>query len=108
YMKGLKIDELEGHRLNLTGDYNMIGELYMEMDNLVEAEKYFNQALSLSKEIDAQPELANAYYDLGLLAKKKGQKNKAREFLRLAQEIYRKMDVPEYQQIKQEFLDLDN
>ncbi len=103
YMKGLKIDQLHGNKPSIASDYNMVGELYMAMDNLAEAEKYFNQSVSASLEIDAQPELAYAYYNLGLLYKERGQRNKMREYLRLAQEIYWRIDTPEYQRIKQEF-----
>jgi len=103
YMKGLKIDEAQGNISSLASDYNMMGELYVAMDNLAEAERFFNQAVSVSQKIDAHLELADAYYSLGLLYKKKNQKNKAREYLRQAQEIYRLIDSPEYQKIKQEF-----
>ncbi len=107
YNKGLKLDIALDNKFNLASDYNMLGELYIEMDNRLEAEKYFNQAVSLSRQIDARPELADGYHNLGLLYKQKNQKNKAREYLRQAQEIYRLIDTPDYQRIKQEFVELD-
>ncbi len=108
YQRGLAIDKQQGNKPSMTSDYNMMGELYLAMDNLDEAENFFNQSASLAKEINARPELAGAYYNLGLLYKKKHRKNKAREYFRQAQEIYRLIDTPEYQKIKQEFLELDN
>lgn len=108
YTQGLKIDKAQKNKFNLASNYNMLGELYIAMDNLTEAEKFFEQAVMASKEINARPELASAYYNLGLLYKKQNRKNKAREYLRQAQEIYRLLDAPEYQKIKQEFLELNN
>jgi len=108
YTKGLKIDQGQGNRPGVAGDYNMIGELYIEMDNLEEAENFFHQSILVCKEIKSPIELASAYYNLGLLYKKKGKINKAREYLRQAQEIYRLIDTPDYQEIKKEFLELSN
>jgi len=108
YALGLEIDKRHGNKPAMACDYNMIGELYVAMDNLADAETMFNQAIVLSKEINARPELASAYYNLGLLHKQRHQKNKAREYLRLAQEIYYQIATPDYQKIKQEFSKLDN
>jgi tetratricopeptide (TPR) repeat protein len=107
YMAGLKTDQTQDNKMNLASDYNMLGELYLEMDNLSEAENFFNRAALISKQINTLPDLASAYYNLGLLYKKKGQKNKARENLRQAQEIYRPIDPSSYEEIKKELLDLD-
>ena len=108
YTQGLKIDAFQDNKPSLASDYNMVGELYAEMDDLGKAERFFNQSISISKQINAHPELAAAYYNLGLLYKKKGQKNKARDYLRQAQDIYRLMDTSDYQEIKQELINLDN
>jgi tetratricopeptide (TPR) repeat protein len=107
YMKGLKIDESQGNIASKVADYNMIGELYVDMDNNLDAEDYFKKAESLAKEIKAQPELAFISYNLGLLYKRKGQKNKAREYFRQAQEIYRLIDTPDFKMVKDELLSLD-
>lgn len=108
YLKGLGIDEKLGNKRNITSDYGMIGELYVEMDNLDEAERFFQQSISLAKEINAPVELASAYHNLGLLYKQKGKKNNAREYLRLAQEIYLRIDEANYQKIKKELLELNS
>ncbi|MFH1269685.1 MAG: tetratricopeptide repeat protein, partial [Candidatus Omnitrophota bacterium] len=81
YMQGLKIDEFQDDKPSLASDYNMIGELYVQMDDFQESERFFNQSIVISKQINARPELASAYYNLGLLYKKKGRKNKARDYL---------------------------
>jgi tetratricopeptide (TPR) repeat protein/CHAT domain-containing protein len=108
YNKGLKIDLEQGHLVNIAGDYNMIGELYLETENLTEAERLFNQALDICADIKAPLEKGQAYYNLGMLYKKKHQKNKAKQYLRLAQEIYSRVELPEYERIKKEFLELDS
>jgi tetratricopeptide (TPR) repeat protein len=76
------------------------------MGNLEKAQESFDQAVLVSRQINALPELASAYYHLGLLAKQENHKNKARGYLRQAQEIYRTMETPDCQRIKQEFLEL--
>ncbi len=108
YLRGLEIDRLHDNKPSLASDYNMIGELYVEIGNLNEAEKFFNQALLISGQIKAPLELAATYYNLGLLYKQKRQRRKAREYLRQAEEIYRIKDMPVYQKIKEELLNLDN
>jgi len=108
YTRGLRIDEFQDNKPNIASDYSMLGELYLEMDDLTKAERFFNQSILISKQINARPELASAYYNMGSLYKKKGQKNKTRDYFRLAQDIYRLMDTSDYQNIKQELLSLDN
>ncbi|MCM8789782.1 MAG: tetratricopeptide repeat protein [Candidatus Omnitrophica bacterium] len=105
YQKGLELDQRLGH---LASDYIMLGELHMEMERFDEAEGFFNKTISLCKEIKAPLELASAYFDLGLLYKKKGNKGKAREYLRYAQEIYRKVDTPDLEKVTQELLGLNS
>ena len=91
----------------MTSDYNMIGELYLEMDDLLKAEGYFKQSAKLAEEINSLPESASAHYNLGLLYKKQGRKNMARECWRKAQEIYRSLDPAKYQEIRAQLLELD-
>jgi len=108
YLKGLKIDELHQNKLSIAADYNMLGELYLEMGKVEEAEAFFNKTVLLSQEINAPVELAGAYYNLGVLYKGKREKSKSREYLRQAQEIYRNMDIPSYQKVKSELIELNN
>jgi len=108
YLQGLNIDRVNDNKPSVASDYNMIGELYVEIGNLNEAEKFFNQALVTCKQIKAPLELAATCYNLGMLYKQKRQRHKAREYFRQAQEIYRPRDLPLYQKIKQELLELDN
>jgi len=108
YLMGLKIDRGQNNKMSLACDYNMIGELYVEMDNIAKAEEYFNHSVEVAKQINALPELASAYQNLGILYKKLGRKNKARDNLRQAQEIYGLIDNAKYQEIKKELLDLSS
>ena len=108
YLTGLRIDQAQGNKFNLASDYNMVGELYLEMDKIPEALLALEQAVGLSKQIQTQPDLAAAYHNLGLLYKKWGKKNRAKEYLRLAQEIYSAIDPLAYQEVKNEILSLDS
>jgi len=107
YFAGLKIDLAQNNKVNLVSDYNMIGELYLEMDDLAEAESHLKHSSALAEEINSPPDLADANYNLGLLYKKKGKKNLAREHWRRAQEIYRQFDLDKYQEIRSQLLELD-
>ena len=106
YSLGLKSDRQEGNKINLPSDYNMIGELHMEMGDDLDAENSFNTALEAAKNIDLKPEIAAASYNLGLLYKKQGRRNKTREFLRQAQEIYSQIDPAGYEEVKKELASL--
>ncbi len=107
YRRGFRIDEAQGNIFSLASDYNMMGELYLDMGDFSKAEECFNRSVGLSKGINAKLELASAYYNLGLLYKQKGYKNKAKEYLRSAQEIYSHIDTPDYQNVKEEILSLN-
>ncbi|MDD4979642.1 MAG: tetratricopeptide repeat protein [Candidatus Omnitrophica bacterium] len=108
YFKGLAIDQRQQNKPNIAGDYGMIGELYMEMDNFADAERFLKQSVLAGKEINARPELASAFYSLGVLYEKRGRRNKAKDYLRQAQEIYGQMGTPEYQEIKEKLSEFDN
>jgi tetratricopeptide (TPR) repeat protein len=107
YLAGLKIDRDQGNKRNLASDYNMIGELYLEMDRLIEAESNFHQALAISEEIKSRPDIAAACHNLGISYKKMGKKNKCKEYLRRAQEIYGIIDPLAYEEVKKEILSLN-
>ena len=106
YQKGVEIDKQQNNLASLAVGYDMMGELMFEMGNSERAKGYFEQALALCKQINAVPESASVYYNLGLLEKEAGQRSRAWEYFRLAQEIYRKIDSPEYINIRSEFLEL--
>ncbi len=110
YMNGLEIDLAQGNKQAIASDYSMIGELYMAMDNLGEAEKYFNDSIAVARQINARPELAEAYFYLGTLYKRKpGKRGQARECLRRAQEAYRSINEEAgFQQAKNELLSMSS
>ncbi len=107
YFMGLKIDLRQNNKVNLASDYNMVGELYLEMDDLAEAESHFKHSSALAEEINSPPDLAAANYNLGLLYKRMGKKKLAREHWRKAQEVYRRIDLEKYQEIRNQLLELD-
>ncbi len=106
YMIGLKMDQLQDNRPSLAADYNMIGDLYMEMGNLAEAENYFNKTIMLASQIKAVQELAAAYYSLGILNKRTGNINKTRHFFNNALEIYRDIETSDFARITNELNEL--
>ena len=107
YSKGLEIDEVQNNKVNLACDYNMVGELYLEMDDLVRAESNFRKSFILAGEINSQVDLADASYNLGLLYKKQGRKNLAREYWRKAQEIFRIIEPERVGEIRTQLQELD-
>ncbi len=107
YLQGLKVDQAQGNIPSLASDYTMLGELYMEMDNLKDAESALEEAVSICSNVRLPQEEAAACYDLGRLYARKRQKNKAREFYRRAQEIYYSIDPYYYQEIKSALCELD-
>ena len=106
YMQGFRIDEAQGNKPSIASDYNMLGELHLEMDNFETAERFFNQTILASQQISVPLELASAYYNLGILYKKRHQRDKAREYLVQAQEIYIRIDTPDCEKVKKELLEL--
>ncbi|MCX5697990.1 MAG: tetratricopeptide repeat protein [Candidatus Omnitrophica bacterium] len=107
YLQGLKVDQAQGNIPSLASDYTMLGELYMDMDNLKDAESALEETVSICSNVKLPQEEAAVYYDLGRLYARKRQKNKAREFYRLAQEIYYSIDPYYYQEIKSALRELD-
>jgi tetratricopeptide (TPR) repeat protein len=108
YRRGLAIDQAQGNLPSLASDYIMLGDLYLEMDNLKDAESSLDKAVAICGSLSLPREEAEANYDLGQIYAKRGQKNKAREFYRRAQEIYYSIDPAAYQEIKSALRELDN
>lgn len=107
YAKGLELDKKLNHLFNLSSDYQMIAELYVEMGKFAEAERNFREAISLSKQTNNLPVLASVYYRLGLMYRQKGDRACAKDFLRSSLQIYKDIDTPDYQKIRQIYLSLE-
>ncbi len=60
------------------------------------AERHFNKAIEVAKEIGAKGMLGNAYFDLGLLHKRKGKRNRARECFSEAIQFFESCEAGEY------------
>lgn len=60
------------------------------------AEDHFNKAIDVAKEIGAKSILGQAYLDLGLLHKTKGKKNKARECISTAVDLFEQCEAEVY------------
>jgi tetratricopeptide (TPR) repeat protein len=67
-----------------------------------------DKAVAICGSLSLPREEAEANYDLGQIYAKRGQKNKASEFYRRAQEIYYSIDPAAYQEIKSALRELDN
>ncbi len=107
YQKGLNLDKKLDHRFNLSSDYWMLGEFYWETGKLTEAENYFKEAIFICREINNRPVLAGVYYDLGLMYKQMGKIQEAKDYLSLSLDIYKHIDTPDYQQVKEDYLALE-
>jgi tetratricopeptide (TPR) repeat protein len=108
YKKGLEIDIAEGNLPSLSASYDMMGEFYLEIGDYKQAEASYLKAIEISSGIEAPLELAQSSYNLGNFYIREGRKNKAREYLRQAQEIYYRSDSAMYQKIKETLLNLSN
>lgn len=106
YNQGIKIDYEQGNKMSLAADYNMLGELFAQMDKIGEATAAFEKAADISIEAGMHMELACAYRNLGMLQKARGNKSKAKELLRSAQEIYSSTDRAAYDEVKKEIMGL--
>ncbi len=60
------------------------------------AEDHFNRAIEIAREIGAKGTLGQAYLDLGLLHRAKGKKDKARECIRTAIEVFEQCEAEAY------------
>ncbi len=107
YQRGIRIDEAHGNLPSLAADYCMLAELYGEIGDDRSAQENFQRSIEIASGIDAPQELASAYYSFASFHRKLGRLSRYREYLRLAQELYARMDLPTYQEIKEEFLHLN-
>ncbi|MFA6217662.1 MAG: tetratricopeptide repeat protein [Candidatus Omnitrophota bacterium] len=107
YREGLKIDQYQGNLPNIASDYTMIGEWYLDMDNLLKAEELFHAAARICKNAHLEPELAAVNFNLGLVYKKRRQKDKAREYFMQAREFYRSVDTPDHEKVEEEIFELN-
>ena len=107
YDKGLAMDVKYGNRANIAGDYNMIGELYLETGDNPAAERAFLLAEENAVEAGAVPELAEACRYLARICRSRQQKQKAREYLRRAQAIFRETDLPAYYNLREELREME-
>ncbi|MCX7662047.1 MAG: tetratricopeptide repeat protein, partial [Candidatus Omnitrophica bacterium] len=107
YLEGLNIDRRQNNLFNLASDYNMLGELYLEMRNFSQAEECFFKAVNYAQKCANHLDLGYAFYNLAQLYKEKKQKQKAREYLRYAQEIFKEKQLPFYEKIREEIEELN-
>jgi len=107
YDKGLALDVKYGNRANMAGDYNMIGEFYLGTGDDPAAERAFLLAEANAVEAGAVPELADACRYLARICRSRRQKQKAREYLRRAQAIFREINLPEYYNLREELREMD-
>jgi tetratricopeptide (TPR) repeat protein len=70
YLKGLKIDSDQSNLISLPGDYNMLGELYLEMNKASEAKDCFRRAISLAGQVGLKEDVAIAQKNLEKLSNK--------------------------------------
>lgn len=87
YHKALVITTEIEHNIDKTYILNKIAKLYIEHQNLTDAELYAVQALELSKQMNAKVEIKNAYEILYRIYKTKGISTKALYYYELERQI---------------------
>ncbi len=106
YLKSIDLDKKLGNLPSLAATYAMLAELYWEMEDYQKAEENFNKSLQIEREIEDPKGLGEVYYSLCIFHKEKGEKDKALYYLLEAQEIYKNIDTPDYQNITKEIATL--
>jgi tetratricopeptide (TPR) repeat protein len=106
YLKSLKIDTALDRRWDIGVNYNIIGELYLEIGELAKADDFFNKALMMRLQIKDAPGLAETYRNMSLLCKKRKQLDKAKEYLSQSLEIYKTIDTPDYKEVEADLREL--
>jgi len=84
-----------------------MGELYREPGDNPAAERAFLLAEENAVEAGAVPELAEACRYLARICRSRQQKQKAREYLRRAQAIFRETDLPAYYNLREELREME-
>lgn len=108
YNKGLALDVKYRNYANIAGDYNMIGEFHLETGDTASAEQAFLSAEANAVKAGAVPELAEACCNLASVCKIRRRKQEAREYLRRAQIILRKIDLPAFYSLRDKFRELES
>jgi tetratricopeptide (TPR) repeat protein len=86
----LRIANRSGARWYAGGAHRLLGELALKTES-PQALPYLQEAVSISKEIKAENELALAYSGIGRYHKQQGDTEKAREYLMKALEIFERL-----------------
>ncbi len=73
----------------MAGDYANLGQTFLQMERMDEAEEMFRKALPLDTELGRQEEQGNHHTQLGLLAFRRGDLRAAEVALENALECYR-------------------
>ncbi len=102
YTAGLNIDLEQGNTANLSGDYNMIGELYAEMGQSKQAEESFLTALGYADRLATKIDIAAACRNLGKLYLGRDAAAQARPYLTRAFDIYRELEMSEAEDVHRE------
>lgn len=103
YNRGIEIDQQQNNFFNLVSDYQMRGELYLEMGKLDLAEADFLKALRLAENLRLLQQTALINYDLGIFYRRKNDYQKSLFYLKKAKEVYYSLRLPIPHKIKKDF-----
>ena len=88
--EGLKVSEHCGVKIFIARDHRLLGEVALKT-GVIEAEGHFKKSIDVCREIKAENELALAYAGYGRLLQQQGRIVEAREYLRLALQIFERL-----------------
>ena len=76
---------------NLTGDsYNLMGMVYMELDDVRQAKLYFEKTYTIREELKDSIGMASSLNNFGEIERKKGNLNKAKDYYQQSLDIHQR------------------
>ncbi|MDN5216270.1 tetratricopeptide repeat-containing sensor histidine kinase [Fulvivirgaceae bacterium BMA12] len=85
--RALAREKIIGNKNNISKAHNIIGVLYYEQSNFIDALKHYLHSLKIYEELENKDGIASIYNNLGLLYKEKGEFDQALEHYKKSLEI---------------------
>lgn len=95
YMESKRIREQAGDKNGMALSYSNMGICYFHTRRITQSHEFFQKAMVMAEEIQADSLLANAYRFLGGLYKSSGEYKHANDLLNKALLLYEKMNDPQ-------------
>jgi len=93
--RGLILARRHGHRGAEASALRLLGDVASHNDrrDVTVAEAHYGSALTLASELEMRPVIAHCHLGLGMLYGRTDKRQQAREHLRIANTMYREMDM---------------